>query len=66
MSAYLIIAENGYDASNVMHCESYAELERMLKSTDGYHSSFPVDEIEVYEVARELPVTELQRIKSKG
>ena len=48
-----------------MYCESYAELERMLKSTDGYHSSFPVDEIEVYEVARELPVTELQRLKVK-
>ena len=66
MSAYLIITENGYDGSRVMYCESYAELECMLKSTDWNPSSFPVDEIEVYEVTRELPVTELLRLKEKG
>ena len=60
---YLILTDNGYDATSVHYCDSKEELASALRSTDYMHFSFPIQEIEVYEVARELTPTELLDIR---
>jgi len=63
---YLIVDENGYDGYDVILCEDKKELQRMLMSTDGYHRSFDVQEIEVYAVVgNELSHAELMNIRDE-
>lgn len=56
---YLILADSGYDETSYYHCDSAEELTRALKSKDYFRYNFPIHEIEVYEVARELTQKEL-------
>ncbi len=60
---YLILKENGYDGWSVNYCDSKKKLNQALQSTDYVHFSFPIEEIEVYEVTRELTTKELLEIK---
>ena len=59
---YLILRDNGYDATDVHYCDSKEELSSALRSKDYMHYSFPIHDIEVYEVARELTSKELLEI----
>tara|TARA_B110000908_G_scaffold147875_1_gene179961 strand:+ start:346 stop:561 length:216 start_codon:yes stop_codon:yes gene_type:complete len=63
---YLILTDNGYDATNVHYCDSKEELTRALRSKDYMHYSFPIQDVEVYEVACELTPTELLDIRGEG
>tara|TARA_R110000803_G_scaffold54211_1_gene110869 strand:+ start:570 stop:785 length:216 start_codon:yes stop_codon:yes gene_type:complete len=63
---YLILTNNGYDDTSVHYCNSKEELTGALRSKDYFHYSFPIQEIEVYEVACELTQTELLDIRGEG
>jgi hypothetical protein len=56
---YLILTDNGYDGTSVHYCYSEEELTKALRSKDYMRYNFPIQDVEVYEVARELPPTEL-------
>ena len=58
-SKYLMLTDNGYDATSVHYYDSKEELTGALRSSDYLHYSFPIQQIEVYEVARELTPKEL-------
>jgi len=60
---YLILKDDGYDGYSVNYCDSKKELGAALQATDYFHFSFPIEDIEVYEVTRELTPTELLDIK---
>jgi hypothetical protein len=60
---YIIISDNYIDGSNVNYCDSEAELAGALRSLDGNHFSFPINNIEVFEVTRELTPQELLDIR---
>jgi len=60
---YLILKDDGYDGCSVNYCDSKKELGLALWATDYFHFSFPIEDIEVYEVTRELTTEELLEIR---
>jgi hypothetical protein len=61
---YLILKDDGYDGWNIHYCDSKEELGEALWATDYMHFIFPIRDIEVYEVTRELTVQELLEIRN--
>ena len=62
-SEYLILKYNSYDGPSIHYCDSKEELASALRSKDFMHYSFPLQDVEVYEVARELTSKELLDIR---